>query len=147
MQMLSRLWHSVADPLLLRSLQQDMGGFKDKTVSTLKGTSTSTRSYSRLHKRKSASTRGFPLLWFLIFYLLIFRERERGEKRQCQRETPIIDQLPLNLQPRHVPWPGIQPATFCFVGNDQTSEPHGLGQRPEVFAMHWINQLSRIFNF
>ena len=53
----------------------------------------------------------------------MFRERERKEKK---RETDVknIARLPLvciadeesNPQPRHVPWLGIEPANFQFVG-------------------------------
>ena len=83
-----------------------------------------------------------PTLDFYFFFfckkkflkiLFIFGERGRegeikGKKHPCERETFIwerkIDQLPLkhtpnwglNLQPRHVPWQGIELATCCFTG-------------------------------
>ena len=61
-----------------------------------------------------------------IFYLFIFRERRRegkreGEKHWCMRETSIGCPLLTpnwgsGLQPRHVPWQGIEPATFQLAG-------------------------------
>ena len=50
------------------------------------------------------------------------REGEReGEKYQCMRDTSIgcLSHAPNwgpGLQPRHVPWLGIKPATFWFAG-------------------------------
>ena len=60
---------------------------------------------------------------FFRFYLFIFRERGRergreGEKHRsitshmCPGHTPLWQ---LNLQPRHVPQPGIEPVTFWFA--------------------------------
>ena len=60
------------------------------------------------------------------FYLFIFRERGKerereGEKHWCVRETFIgcLSNAPSwapGPQPRHVPQPGIKPATFQFAG-------------------------------
>ena len=69
-------------------------------------------------------------LFFLRFYIFISiergREGERGEKHQCVRETssgcywsaPWPAQI---LQPRHVPWWGMELATFRFARWQQTS--------------------------
>ena len=66
------------------------------------------------------------ILFFLRFYLFIFRERKRegereGEKHQCARETltGYLSHTPIQgpgLQPRHVPWLGIKLVTFQFAG-------------------------------
>ena len=61
----------------------------------------------------------FILFYFLMFYLFIFREGGRegereGEKHQCVvclLHTPYWGP---GLQPRHVPWLGIEPATLWF---------------------------------
>ena len=60
----------------------------------------------------------FLSLFFLRFYLFIFRERGRGEKG---RETSIscFSRAPNSRpgqQPRHVPLLGTEPATFWFTG-------------------------------
>ena len=52
-----------------------------------------------------------------IFYLLIFR----GERRERGKETSVCGCLSHtywepSLQPRHVPWLGMDPATTCFTG-------------------------------
>ena len=57
-------------------------------------------------------------------YLLLEREegREKGRERHpCARDTwigclLITPNWSPGPQPRHVPWPGIQPATFQFAG-------------------------------
>ena len=67
--------------------------------------------------------KGDPL-FFLRFYLFIFRERregERGAEHGCVRERLIgcLSHAPKwgpGPQPRHVPWPGIEPDTFRFAG-------------------------------
>ena len=61
-----------------------------------------------------------------IFHLFIFRERGRegekeGEKHWCLRETSIccLSNIPKwgpGPQPRHVPWLGIEWATFQLTG-------------------------------
>ena len=63
--------------------------------------------------------------FFSRLYLFVFRERGRKgereeEKHPCTRETSISCLLYTptggpGLQPRRVPWPGIEPATFQFV--------------------------------
>ena len=68
----------------------------------------------------------FSLSHFLKrFYLFIFRKRERegekeGEKHWCVRKTvrclSYAHKRGPGLQPRHVPWPGIEPATFQLAG-------------------------------
>ena len=64
--------------------------------------------------------------FFLRFHLFIFRERGRegereGEKHWCERSIHCLvascthPSWGSNLQPRHVPWPGIEPVTFHFA--------------------------------
>ena len=67
--------------------------------------------------------------FFKIIYLFIFREMGRqgereGEKHWCARDTSIscLSHAPNwgpGLQPRHIPWLGIELATFPFA--DQCS--------------------------
>ena len=60
--------------------------------------------------------------FFLRFYLFIYKERGRGEEKNwCVRDTSIgcLSHTPNwgpCLQPRHVTWLGIKPATFRFIG-------------------------------
>ena len=62
---------------------------------------------------------GMFTVLFLRFYLFIFREGKRGRKRG--RETSVCGCLlhaPYwgpGLQPRHVRWLGIEPATLWFT--------------------------------
>ena len=69
---------------------------------------------------------------FKRFYLFIFRERgKEGKKHQCVRETWIgclshAHNWGPGPQPRHVPWLGIELATFWFTESalNQSTEPH-----------------------
>ena len=68
---------------------------------------------------------GLPPYIFLTFYLF-FRERgkereKEGEKQLCVRETligyhPNAPTWGLGPQARHVPSPGIEPATLQLAG-------------------------------
>ena len=79
---------------------------------------------------------------FRRFYLFIFRERGRegereGEKHWCVRDTLIscLSHSPNwgpGLQPRHVPWLGIEPAAFQFTGQD---------------SIHWVTPARAILYF
>ena len=52
----------------------------------------------------------------LRFYLFIFRERAReGERSMCSGFSCTPNQG-LDLQPRHVPWLGIEPVILLFTG-------------------------------
>ena len=55
-----------------------------------------------------------------FFFISLFRERGKegeseGEKHQVGASCPCSTQG-LGPHPRHVPWPGIEPVTFCFTG-------------------------------
>ena len=73
----------------------------------------------------------FLSLFFLRFYLFIFRERGRGEK---ERETSVYGCLSCGphwgpgLQPRHVPLLGTEPATPWFAAHAQSTEPRQPGR-------------------
>ena len=41
----------------------------------------------------------------------------------------------LNPQPRHVPWPGIKLASFCFVGQRPTNWATPAGPAHELFSL------------
>ena len=56
------------------------------------------------------------------FYLFIFRKRGREISLGCLSHTP---NWKTNLQPRHVPWPGIEP--FGLQASAQPTEPHHPG--------------------
>ena len=72
------------------------------------------------------ATFSFFLFHLFKVNLIIFREMGReggkkGEKHHCVRDTSASWLLHTpswgpDLQPRHVPWLGIEPATLWFVG-------------------------------
>ena len=80
--------------------------------------------------------------FFLRFYLFIFRER--GKEGERERETSMYDSLSLGpqrrpgLQPRHVPWLGIEPAILWFTARAQSTELH----QPGLFLFDWWNNYS-----
>ena len=76
------------------------------------------------------------IISFLGVYLFIL---ERGEGRERGRDTSMCERYIVQigclshapnwgpgLQPRHIPWPGIEPVTFGFIGC-QSTEPHQPG--------------------
>ena len=67
---------------------------------------------------------------------LSFREREREREREKHRSVAshICPNWELNLQPRYVPWLGIEPTTFWCMGwhSNQPSNP----ARAQTFV-HW----------
>ena len=99
------------------------------------------------------------LLWLVV---LILPWEERGE----ERETLIgslswAPRLGTNSQPRHVPWPAIEPVTFWFMGRYSTQLSHtsqGLLlvifipmsqqcfslQTPSVWSKPWIKKLEQL---
>ena len=70
----------------------------------------------------------FYYLFFKRFYLFIVRGEGRGrnievgEKHQlvASHTPPLAPNQGPGLKPRHVPWPGIEPVTFCFAGQRPT---------------------------
>ena len=95
--------------------------------------------FSFLHHKLVEEVCNIPLKKKKLFCLLIFIERKRGgkegQKHQCERETSTgcllyAPWLGPNLQPWHVPWLRIKPATFHFVGCpinwDTQSRQHSL---------------------
>ena len=78
---------------------------------------------------------------FLRCYLFIFRERGR-ERNIIVREKHrllLVHALTGNqtCTPRHVPWPGIELATFCFVEHSQPTEPHQSGLQTFLSLLTW----------
>ena len=77
--------------------------------------------------------------------LVDFREREGKERRERERNidlrvkhrlvaTCMCPNQEPNLQPRHVPWLGIEPATLRFMG--QHSNPlSNTSQGPVMFLI------------
>ena len=68
---------------------------------------------------------------FFGFYLFLECGKEGKETLVCERN---INWLPLagsnwgpGPQARHVPWPGIEPVTFWFTGQRQSTQPHQPG--------------------
>ena len=60
-------------------------------------------------------------------YFFFLRERGAGREKERERNINVRENHQLvascmrpdqgwNLQPSYVPWPGIKPATFCFIG-------------------------------
>ena len=77
------------------------------------------------HIRKKIFYHNTIVFLKILFYLFL----ERGERKEKERERNINVWLPLiqphwgpGLQPRHVPWLGIEPATFWFTARTQTTE-------------------------
>ena len=75
--------------------------------------------------------------FFSFKILFIFRERKRGWKRR--RETWVCGCLlhgphwGPGLQPRHVPWWGIEPATLWFTARAQSTQLHQPGLLLDTF--------------
>ena len=77
------------------------------------------------------------LTWNEIFFScqdFIYLVLERGEGREKGRETSMCGCLSCGpywgpgLQPRRVPWLGIEPATLWFAALTQSTELHQPGQ-------------------
>ena len=73
---------------------------------------------------------------FIFIFIFEFRGRGRagereGEKHWCEKYWLVASHMypksGLNLQPRHVPWLGIEPVTFQFLGQCPT-KLHWSGQ-------------------
>ena len=62
----------------------------------------------------------FPFLSFLKDFIYLFLERGEGKERGKETSMCCCFSSSLNwgpgLQPRHVPWLGIKPATLWFTG-------------------------------
>ena len=70
-----------------------------------------------------------------IYFLERGREREReGEKHQWG----VASGWGPGLQPRHVPWLGIEPATPWFTGRHSTIESHQPGWKIVFFTHIYI---------
>ena len=64
------------------------------------------------------------------FFKFIFRDRgKKGEKKGKTWISCLLHSHSWGpgLQPRHVTWLGIEPATFWFAGSAQSPEPHYSG--------------------
>ena len=57
--------------------------------------------------------------YFKRFYLFVFRERGREREREGEKHYVVASHAPPHwgpaLQPRHVPWLGIEPVTLLFA--------------------------------
>ena len=86
------------------------------------------------------------VIFFFQKILFIFRERGRegeiwGEKHQGMVASHVFPYSGPGLQPRHVPWLGIEPMTLGSQAGAQSTEPHQPGlnsvfkpiKRQEVF--------------
>ena len=77
--------------------------------------------------------------FFLKTILFIyFRERgmeaeREGEEHQCVVASHAPTTGDLALQPRHVPWLGIEPQPFCSQAFTQSTEPHKPRQNTYIF--------------
>ena len=74
-----------------------------------------------------------------FIYLLIYLVLERGGGRKRGRETLIsclsyMSQPELNLKPRHMPWPGIEPATFHLRNDAYTTVLY----QSWLFSFFWM---------
>ena len=77
------------------------------------------------------------------FYLFIFWERSerRGKDREINSyQLPLSHpQLGTGLQPRHVPWLGIESATLWLEAGAQSTEPH----QPGLFCKSCLRNFSQ----
>ena len=74
------------------------------------------------------------MLFFKKYFIYLFLERGEGreekERSINEREkywwiaSHMHPYQGLNMQPRYVPWPGIEPATFALQYDNQPTEPH-----------------------
>ena len=76
--------------------------------------------------------------FFKILFTYFQREGGRGERNINRREKHQSDASSTcnwgpNPQLRHEPWPEIKLVTFCFVDDDQPTEPHWSGQSAWYF--------------
>ena len=102
----------------------------------------------------------YPSCFLFLFFYSHLRTHslilERGEGRESRRETSLwetnTDWLPLtraltrpgepNPKPRHVPSPGVEPATFWLTGNTfQPTKPHRPGHIPKFYMKHYVQKL------
>ena len=82
----------------------------------------------------------FAIYWIFLLKTLFLERGEggrKGEKHRCVRETSADCLLHTpswwsSLQPRHVPWPGIEPVTFHFIG--WRSIHWAIPARAEIFS-------------
>ena len=58
------------------------------------------------------------LFFFSRFYFFILRERGREGEKEGEKHQSVAS---LTCAPRHVPWPGIKPATFRSAGRCLTN--------------------------
>ena len=78
---------------------------------------------------------------YTTFIIIIIIIRERGREGERGRETSMCGCLSHGphwgpgLQPRHVPWLGIEPATVWFTACAQSTEPHQPGLYMLLFYM------------
>ena len=82
------------------------------------------QSYAKLSQKALSVHEFCNSFLFKISFIFLREGREgerKGNKHWCERETSLnflsyAPSLRLNLQPRHMPWSGIEPMTFRFVG-------------------------------
>ena len=83
-------------------------------------------------------------LSFLKDFICLLLEREKGGRKRGREnisvwEISVASHTAPNwgpgLQLRHVPWLGIEPATFQFTGSAQSTEPHLA--RAVLFYFNW----------
>ena len=84
----------------------------------------------------------------LFIYSFIYwkrgREGEReGEKNQCVIASHTCLNWRPNLQPRHVPWLGIELVTFCFAGQCPTN----WATLVRAKALYAFLRLNHLFNY
>ena len=99
-----------------------MGTCRDTTIQTIAGASYSLPEITHV-TNVWTDTLSPEISLSLFFFNLERGERRKkeGEKHQCVRKTSIMPQLGTGPQPRHVLWPGIELATFCFIGWHSTN--------------------------
>ena len=89
---------------------------------------------------KLSDTHFFKFSYFIFWY---FRERageqeREGGKHQFEKQFTAFCTCPQNLQPRHMPWLGIELATFQVAGQHPTNWTTLVGDWHQIFNVPLI---------
>ena len=89
-------------------------------------------------------------IYLSIYHLSIYLFIDTGEGRNWRRETSMCGCLLCapywgpGLQPRHVPWLGIEPVTHWFTGQHSIHDPHQPGLKCLLFLLSLLFKYSNL---